>query len=200
MPPRGLVLMLHGGAEDDTEPVGLLHRPWLRARLMMRQIRPALHRAGVDVWLLRYRHVGWNAPHGERHSPVPDVRWALDQARVAYEGRRQPPVVLLGHSMGARAAVAVADDPSVHGVVALAPWFPPEEPVGTLGGKQLVVAHGRADRITSFEATTQFLARAAQVASHVELVDMDGLGHYMLRGLSRWNEAARHHALAMLLD
>ncbi len=191
--------MLHGGAEHDTTPIGSLHRPWLRTRLMMSQIQPALHRAGIDVWLLRYRHVGWNAPRGEQHSPVPDVRWALEQVRATHDVE-VPSVVLLGHSMGARAAVAVAQDPLVRGVVALAPWFPPGEPVEPLAGKRLVAAHGHGDRITSYDATRDFLSRAAQVARDVELVDMGERGHYMLRGASAWNDTARKHTLAMLLD
>ena len=196
---RGLVIMLHGGAEHDENLIGALHRPWLRSRLMMRQVLPTLHRAGLDVWLLRYRHVGWNAADGGRLSPVPDARWALDQARPTYDGTHRP-VVLLGHSMGARAAVAVADDPLVRGVVGLAPWFPPGEPVGTLRGKRLVAAHGRADRITSFAATEQFLARASSIAAHTQLVDMGELGHYMVKGLGSWNTVARTHTLDMFLD
>ena len=62
------------------------------------------------------------------------------------------PVVIVGHSMGARTGARVADDPSVRGLVALAPWFPPGEPVAALQGKDLVVAHGRRDRITSYDA------------------------------------------------
>lgn len=196
---RGLVVMLHGGAEQDEAVIGAFHRPWLRSLLMMRQVLPTLHRAGVDVWLLRYRHVGWNATNGSRRSPVPDVRWALDQARPTYDGTHRP-VVLLGHSMGARAAVAVADDPLVRGVVALAPWFPPGEPVGTLRGKRMVAAHGRADRITSFAATEQFLARASAVAAYTQLVDMGDLGHYMIKEAGAWNTVARTHTLDILLD
>jgi predicted esterase len=195
---RGLVLMLHGGAEHDVAEIGTLHRPWLRSLLMMRQLLPSLHRAGLDVWLLRYRHVGWNAP-GDTHSPVPDARWALDRARTSYdEGER--PVVLLGHSMGARTAAAVSDDPLVRGVVGLAPWFPPGEPVEPLRGKHLVAVHGRADRITSFAATEQYVARAGPIAASAELVDMGERGHYMLRGAGEWNSAARTHTLQMFRD
>lgn len=196
---RGLVVMLHGGAEQDETVIGAFHRPWLRSLLMMRRVLPTLHRAGLDVWLLRYRHVGWNASNGNRRSPVPDVRWALDQARPTYDGTHRP-VVLLGHSMGARAAVAVADDPLVRGVLGLAPWFPPGEPVGTLRGKRIVAAHSRADRITSFAATEQFLARASAVAAHTQLVDMGDLGHYMIKRAGAWNTVARTHTLDMFLD
>jgi predicted esterase len=191
-----MVLMLHGGADHDVSPIGTFHRPWLRTLVMMKQLAPALHRAGLDVWLLRYRHVGWNAGTGHTHSPVPDVRWALTQARSSY-AVEQSPVVLLGHSMGARAAAAVADDVLVRGVVGLAPWWPPGEPVEPLRGKRVVGAHGRADRITGFAATGQFLARAREVGADTELVDLGDLGHYMLRGASRWNAAALHHTVAM---
>jgi predicted esterase len=195
----GLVVMLHGGADTNTTPIGSFHRPWVRSRLMMQQLLPGLHRAGLDVWLLRYRHVGWNARGGDRHSPVPDVRWALDQARPSYDADSRT-VVLLGHSMGARAAVAVADDELVRGVVALAPWFPPGEPVKPLTGKRLVAAHGRHDRITRFAHTEAFVGRAGSVAERVQLVDMADRGHYMLKGADAWNTVARTHILEMFLD
>ena len=194
-PPTAVVLMLHGGQPNSHEPVGDRSTSFLRARWMQQRIARRMHGEGVSLWLLRYTHRGWNAGAGPEPSPVPDARWALDEVRRELG---ELPVVLLGHSMGARTAVAVADDRSVAGVVALAPWLPAGEPVRPLAGKHLAAAHGRADRITSFAATQAFVRRATAVAAGAELVDMGDLGHYMLRGRGRWNDVAASHSLRVL--
>ena len=186
--------MLHGGAEHGVEPIGARSGPWLRSRLMMGQIRGDLRKAGLAVWLLRYRYKGWNHGHDRLPSPVPDARWALDEVRREHGSL---PVVLLGHSMGARTATLVADDESVRGVVGLAPWFPPGHPVSALTGKHLVAAHGRADRITSFKATEQYVRRASDVAASAQMVDMGATEHYMLKDLGAWNSAAVEHTIAL---
>lgn len=191
---RGLVLLLHGGAEANLEPVGDRSLPWVRSRVMMAQVQRPLLAAGLDVWLLRYRYVGWNVGAEDAPTPVTDARWALDQVRAELG---HLPVVLLGHSMGARTAVTVADDPDVHGVVGLAPWFPPGQPVAPLAGKRLVAAHGHADRVTDLGATRAFVGRAESVAASARFVDMGNLDHYMVKGLSRWNRVAREQTLAM---
>ncbi len=156
-----------------------------------------LHGAGVGVRLLRYGVRGWNAAPGAVPSPVPDARWALEQVR---DELGEVPVVLLGHSMGGRTAVAVADDPSVVGVVALAPWLPPGEPFAALEGRQLAVAHGRRDRITSLRDSRAFCQDAQAVAAGVELRDMGRAGHYLLRHVCAWNAFAVTRSLRQLGD
>lgn len=189
--PEAVVLMLHGGKARSSAPVDGRSASWRRSLTMQRTIAPALHEAGAAVWLLRYRRRGWNT--GE--DVVADASWALEQVRRTLG---KVPVVLLGHSMGARVAVHVADDPLVRGVVGLAPWWQPGEPVTALEGRHLVAAHGRRDRITSFRATAAYVERARAVAASTELRDMGSLGHYMLSGAPAWNEVAVSASLRVL--
>lgn len=193
--PAGVILMLHGGQEHSLATVDQRSASWSRSRWMMGQIAGRATRTGVSVWLLRYRHRGWNESAGSLPSPVRDARWGLEEVRRELGAT---PVVLLGHSMGARVAVAVADDPSVTGVVVLAPWLPAQEPVSPLAGKHLAAAHGRADRITSPRQTEAFVRRARAVAATAELRDMGRVGHYMLRHVSQWNDFAVTRSLAFL--
>jgi pimeloyl-ACP methyl ester carboxylesterase len=191
--PRGVILMLHGGRERSAEVVDARSASWLRCRAMQQAITHRAHDAGVSTWLLRFRHRGWNGGTG----PVSDARWALSEVRRELG---EVPVVLLGHSMGGRTSVHAAEHGSVVGVVALAPWFPPGEPVAGLAGRRLLAAHGRNDHITSYGATAAYVARARGVASAAEMRDMGPVGHYMLRRVPVWNDVAVSGALAMLAD
>lgn len=189
--PRGVVLMLHGGKDRGQEVVDGRSASWRRSNSMAESISPQVEAADAAVWLLRYRRRGWNGGHG----PVEDARWALARVREAVG---DVPIVLLGHSMGARTAVHVADDPQVRGVVALAPWFPADEPVAALAGRTLVAAHGRRDHITSPKATRSFVGRARDIGADASYVDMGRVGHYMLRRVSAWNELAAAEAVTLL--
>jgi len=100
--------------------------------------------------------------------------------------------------MGARTAVHVADDPQVRGVVALAPWFPADEPVAGLAGRTLVAAHGSRDHITSPKAPRSYVGRARDIGSDASYVEMGRVGHYMLRRVSAWNELAAAAAVKLL--
>jgi predicted esterase len=191
--PTGVVLMLHGGKDRGDDAVDSRSASWRRSAAMARAISTEAERAGAAVWLLRYRHRGWNGGAG----PVADARWALDRVRAELGTL---PVALLGHSMGARTAVHVADDPQVRGVVALAPWLPGGEPVAALAGKRLVAAHGSRDRITSARATRAYVERARRAGADASYVDMGRVGHYLLRRVGAWNDLALTRSLELLGD
>jgi alpha/beta superfamily hydrolase len=188
--PRAAVLILHGGKPSSDLPVDGRSASWRRMASMQRAISPAFTDAGISTWLLRFTDRGWNGGHGK----VDDARAALELVRRELG---EVPVVLLGHSMGARTAVHVADDTHVTGVVALAPWFSESDPVRPLTGRVLRAAHGRRDRITSFRATEQYVARARSVGAEASLEDFGFAGHYMLSHVARWNAFATEQALAL---
>jgi pimeloyl-ACP methyl ester carboxylesterase len=182
--PRAAVLVLHGGKDRSRAAVTGRSLSWQRAAVLGRTLGRRLHDDRVAVRLLRFRTVGWN---GDGADTVADARWALDGVR---DQIGDVPVVLVGHSMGGRAACHAADHPSVHGVVALAPWLPPDESVDALTDRELHAAHGRRDRITRAADTRAYVERAAEVASAASFTDMGDRGHYLLTGIHAWNALA----------
>jgi pimeloyl-ACP methyl ester carboxylesterase len=189
--PDAVVVMLHGGKDHSDQAVDTRSLSWRRSAVMQRDVARRFQAAGASTWLLRFDRRGWNGGTDR----IADARRGLDDVRRELG---DVPVVLLGHSMGGRTAVHVADHPSVRGVVALAPWLPPGESVAALAGKRLYAAHGRRDRITSAQATAAYVQRAAEVAEVAEFRDMGPLGHYLLRGREAWNDVALQASLRVL--
>jgi pimeloyl-ACP methyl ester carboxylesterase len=195
IPPRvstkGVVLVVHGGQTSSTAPTSPLQPAVLRMIPVAGAIRLGLRGSGVAIQRHRFRIRGWN---GALASPVGDLNEALD-AIVAEFG--SVPVVLVGHSMGARAAARAAGHPAVTAVAGLAPWLPPGEPAGQLAGRWVLLAHGSADSITSPAETWAFLERARTVTevSAIEVRDGD---HAMLRRPRLWHAIAAEFARAAL--
>jgi len=92
--------------------------------------------------------------------------------------------------MGGRVAVNIADDPSVHDLVLLAPWLPSGEPVAAVRGKRVLVLHGDRDRTTSVDASEAWAARALATPAVIEVRRIHGGEHTMLRHARVWQRLA----------
>lgn len=189
---RAVALVLPGGKADSFAPAD----PGQLTAVRMRPFARHLHRHGADrglaVWSVRYRYRGWN---GREMSPVADTAWALDEVRRRHG---DVPVVVLGHSMGGRTALRVAGDASVRRVVALAPWTEPDDPVEQLRGRDVLIAHGNLDLVTSPRRSRAFARRAEGVAASVRYVRVGGDMHAMLFRWRRWHRLATRFALEVL--
>jgi pimeloyl-ACP methyl ester carboxylesterase len=94
--PRGIVLVAHGGQSASTAPVTATQLAVLRMIPIATAIRRAVSADRIEVRRPLFSVRGWN---GAQASPVGDLARLLDELHA-----RSPavPVVLVGHSMGAR--------------------------------------------------------------------------------------------------
>ncbi|WP_121751269.1 alpha/beta fold hydrolase [Streptomyces sp. E2N166] len=181
---RGAVLVLHGGRAESRRAARPWHLAALRMRPFLRALDECTGREDVLLGQVRYRRRGWNDDFAD---PLCDTWRALDQLRVLVG---DVPVVLLGHSMGGRAALRAAAAGPVRGVVALAPWCPPGEPVAHLAGKKLLILHGSRDRVTDSRASAAYVRRARAADARAGLVIVENGDHAMLRHHGFWHRAA----------
>jgi len=190
-PPKGVVLVAHGGQASSTEPTFALQPAVLRMIPVAAAIRQAVRGSGALVRRPRFRVRGWN---GAKACPVGDLNDVLDALATEFGS---VPVMLIGHSMGARAAVRAAGHPAVFAVAGLAPWLPPGEPDAQLAGRRVLLAHGTADSITSPAETWAFVeqARAVTKVTAVEVRDGD---HPMLRRARLWHAIGAEFARTAL--
>lgn len=177
---RAVALVLHGGRSRGQGRVTRYQLAVLRMVPFGRALRAAGRRHGLEVRMLRYRVRGWNAPDLD---PVRDARWALAEVEREHPG---VPVVLVGHSMGGRTALRVADHPTVVAVCALAPWIEPGEPFAQLAGRSLLIAHGDRERMTDPAQSYRYAVAARGVARRVARFSVVGDGHAMLKRAGDW--------------
>lgn len=185
-----VVLILHGGTTDNRDPVPRYGHAVLRMIPFAFALRRA--RRDVAVVLLRYAVRGWNGPV---RSPVADARWALREIADAYPDR---PVALVGHSMGARTALHVMDDPAVTVVAALATWAEKGDPAHGRPGLQVLLGHGTADTITAPRGSEWMAKRLRDKGTDVTLELVDGENHALLRKARWWHRRVSAYVIGNL--
>ncbi len=188
--PRGIVLVLHGGASRAGRA---MVSPAQLSVLRMVPIARRIARAGrgrLAVLRLLNTARGWD----HTHTPLHDVDWALEQVRERYGDR---PVALVGHSLGGRAALLAGSRPGVAAVVALNPWLYGDESAD-LRGRRTLVVHGEQDRIALLRRTEAVVRKLRRRAPVAFVVVSEGR-HAMLRRGSRFERYATELvALALL--
>ena len=186
------MLVLHGGASRRQ---GTRVSPTQLSVLRMIPVASRVARASAGrlaVLRLLNSSRGWDVDH----TPLHDVKWALGE--IAERFGDELPVCLIGHSLGGRAALLAADQPSVRGVVALAPWVYPTDVVADARGTPIVIIHGDADRVAS-PARSRQVAQALSRETNVTYVSVKGGTHSMLGRLETFDGLAARSAAWMLL-
>ena len=124
-----------------------------------------------------------------------DTEWALQHAAARYPG---VPAVLVGHSMGGRAALHATGHPSVIATCALAPWLDASDPVEPLVGRTVLIAHGDRDRMTDPAESLDYALRAKALTPRVCRFNVHGEGHSMLRRAKDWNSLVHRFVFGAL--
>lgn len=187
--PTAVVLVLHGGrghSRDSGERKRLTYRRMVPFARML-----ARHDDGLSVFMLRYRFRGWNAPAKD---PLRDAQWALGELATRFPG---VPVVLLGHSMGGRAALGAAGARNVVAVCALAPWLDDSDPVAQLAGRTVLIAHGDREHWTDPRASYDYALRAKLVTDRICRFDVPNAGHFMLSRWGDWHSLVQRFVLGI---
>jgi pimeloyl-ACP methyl ester carboxylesterase len=186
-----VVLVLHGGREDSRAPTSACQLAYRRMVPIGRSLARSVRGAGVAVWLVRNRVRGWNEP---ARDALTDARWALRATR-----RRHPDaaIVLVGHSMGGRAALLAAGEAGVLGVCALAPWLTPDDPVDQLAGRAVLIAHGDRDTWTDPARSEDYAVAARAATPTVCRFVLRDAGHAMLRRSGDWTGLVRAFAAGL---
>lgn len=122
------VVCVNGGQGSEVEGTWSASLEWLVGRLAPQFPRLAF----AEV---RYRIKSWKR-----------MDWCIDDARAAVREVGAERTLLLGFSMGGAVSIAAADEPSVTGVLGLAPWIPDRLSLEPLRGKRFDVLHGSLDR------------------------------------------------------
>ncbi len=180
---KAVVLLLHGGQQHSVAPVKNRHASWWRMAALARSLRGYAEHNDLALSLLQYRQRGWNDLNDP--APVADARAAIAELANHHPGA---PIVLVGHSMGGRTACRTADEPTVIGVVGLAPWLPEGEPNAAIAGRHLRIMHGTKDSWTSAQWSRDYVERSQGLSASAAWTSLPGGGHFMFRQSTAWKQ------------
>ncbi len=186
------VLVLHGGSADSVRPTRWRDPAVARLRPVAATIARDVPNAAV--YRLRFSVRGWNVQGG---AVLTDARWALAAIRDRTPG---VPIVLVGHSLGARVALRLGGDEGVAGVVGLTPWTPSDDPAVQLAGVPVVIIQAGRDRVIPEATTRPWLAHAEHAGARLTRTVLPWAGHTMLKRFWVWHRLAAQGVHTVLAE
>lgn len=189
-----VALLLHGGAIEGRQANRVWSHNVARIYPIARTVAAAQTPWPLAVARLRFRWRGWN---GDERSPVADARWGLEQVRSRYPGR---PIALVGHSMGGRTAIHVADEPDVRLLVGISPWIEAGDPLPSKPDLTTVLIHGDRDIICPLWASRETVEKLRTEGRRAALVRVARSDHAMLLRARLWSRLITDVVVAGLAD
>jgi dienelactone hydrolase len=186
---RAVIVVAHGGKSKDRRRDSNLRPAALRMLPFSLDFARRGRGLGLAVAQLRYRNIGFN-----EGGPVEDLTWALDRMAAKHGA----PICVVGHSMGARAAMLACGHPAVTAVAGLATWITPEDRIDQAAGRTVMLAHGLRDRVTDPARSYALAVQLRAVGARSCRFEVARAGHTMLDRRSTWHELSRGFAFAAL--
>ncbi|MGH3017261.1 MAG: hypothetical protein ACRDLU_02670 [Gaiellaceae bacterium] len=121
------VVCVNGGGRAEVPGTWSSTVEWLVERLSPRF-------PGLRFGEVRYRIKSWRR-----------LDLCVEDGRAAIASLAPRRTLMLGFSMGGSVSVRLGADPSVVGLLGLAPWLPEQLDLSPLGGKRLAIVHGTFD-------------------------------------------------------
>ena len=194
--PRGLVLMLHGGARAGFDPVGARSASFRRTAAMRNALESGSSSRDCRSGCSGSACAAGTPGAGPEPSPVPGRALGTRPGGGAAPRRTRS---CCSATRWERVPRSTSPTTRRRGRRRAGPVVPaPPTRCAPLAGRHLVAGHGSRDRITSARATRAYVDRASGVAASARFVDMGRLGHYMLHRPGDWNGFALRSTLEVL--
>lgn len=187
----GIAVLFHGGVRDRAIPNWWQSLPYLSILPFGWAIR-CRSKFQIAVALIYNPSGGWVARAG---------RVAADEVVSSiHQDYPDSPIALVGHSSGGWVALAVGGQTGVTNVVALSPWLALGQTTTPLQGRQVVLAHGTNDRVTSPHMSAAFVERLHANQIDARYIPRNCTNHALFPGRNWWHLGVARYVVAALTD
>jgi hypothetical protein len=187
----GIAVLFHGGVREHAIANRWQSLPYLSIQPFGWAIR-CRSRFRIAVALIYNPAGGWVAHAG---------RVAADEVvNSIHQDYPDSPIALIGHSSGGWVALTVGGQAGVTDVVALSPWLALGQPTAPLRGRQVLLAHGVEDHVTSPHMSAAFVERLHADHVRARYIPRNRTNHALFPRRNWWHLGVARYVVAALTD